>query len=298
MALNFYLNNRVFNDSIDHYFESIYLKKVVVMLRELLSTETNFSFYFYLNRSASDLGNIKPFTGDENRKICIIVDEDLIEMPELLAEFDFVFQAYISDIKSSQRYFHFPLGYSRQLLEGFNRTILSRNTNVFFSGNLHQGRRFFYYGLASFKNVPFFIAHRLQRILKIKYDFLFKKSYIRFTNGFGKGLSATEYTEKLFDSKIVLCPPGISNSETYRLYEAMKAGCVIISEPLPAKPFYENMPIITIDSWANISNIIDQVLADEPQMLMRQKAVIAHWNERLSENATAYYIVDCILAPK
>jgi hypothetical protein len=293
MGLHFYLNNEDFDKNIDQYYESTYLKNIVVLLNESLSQENNLSVYFYLTVDFNKF-NIAPNINDNNKKLCIIIDEYYKENPSLLEKFNYVFHSYLDKIESLNNYYHFPLGYSRNLVNVDCKVILSsqRKWNVFFSGNLHSGRKSFYKQISWLGILPFFASHRIQRFLGLKYDKLWPMSHIRFTNGFGKGLNSNDYTHFLYNTKIVLCPEGISNVESFRLYESLKAGCLVIAPKLPFKPFLEGIPIYQAEDWSNLHSIIKPLLEMQATELdNKQREEIDWWEKHLSERAVANYII-------
>ncbi len=75
---------------------------------------------------------------------------------------------------------------------------------------------------------------------------------ITLTDGFARGLSPETYGRKLALSKTVLCPRGFSSTDTFRHVEALRAGAVVISEPLPDLHLYRGSPIIRSTSGATV----------------------------------------------
>jgi len=53
---------------------------------------------------------------------------------------------------------------------------------------------------------------------------------LRISGGFAQGLSHDEYYKLMERSKIVLCPNGNISPDSFRLYEALEAGCIPIVE--------------------------------------------------------------------
>lgn len=74
-------------------------------------------------------------------------------------------------------------------------------------------------------------------------------SYFGFNEDFNKGLDGETFSWILSHSRIAFCPKGWVNTETFRLYEAMRLGCVVISEYLPDRSYYEDIPIFQIKDW-------------------------------------------------
>ena len=73
--------------------------------------------------------------------------------------------------------------------------------------------------------------------------------------GFGTpdSLATADYRALLDDSVIVPCPSGWSNLETFRVYEALEAGCIPIVEQRPGFDYFTELlgphPMPTIFAW-------------------------------------------------
>ncbi len=65
----------------------------------------------------------------------------------------------------------------------------------------------------------------------------------------------SEYARSLLDTKICLAPRG-GSTETFRVFEAAMAGCVIITEPLPVTWFYAGLPRVELCSWSQLPAVI------------------------------------------
>ncbi len=63
--------------------------------------------------------------------------------------------------------------------------------------------------------------------------------------GFGIARPGEEYSDFISRCKIAFCPSGQS-PETYRLFEAAKSGCAVISNSLPDVEYYRECPALTI----------------------------------------------------
>jgi hypothetical protein len=94
----------------------------------------------------------------------------------------------------------------------------------------------------------------------------------------------------MMNAKIIPCPRG-NFDETYRLLEAAKSGCVIVSEPLPDRWYYRDAPVLQVRHWSDLPAIL-QALDREPERLRDLAARTRRWwDERLSEDAIARYMV-------
>jgi len=117
-------------------------------------------------------------------------------------------------------------------------------------------------------------------------------SYLHFYDGFNKGAPYAEYANFLQNSRVVLSPCGFSGTECFRFYEAMRQGCVVVTEPLPAVECYENAPCITLSDWKNLP----EILADEQAFAhFSPEKIKKFYDENLSTEGIARYLAEKIL---
>ena len=99
------------------------------------------------------------------------------------------------------------------------------------------------------------------------------------------------YADILARSKISLVPRGTCY-DTYRFFESLKAGCVVICEPLPDLWFYQGHPGVTITDWRDLPRLLDQLLGDPQLLEYKSRQAIQFYNERCAEEAVAKRMVD------
>jgi hypothetical protein len=99
------------------------------------------------------------------------------------------------------------------------------------------------------------------------------------------------YAEILPRCKVSLVPRGTCY-DTYRFFESLKAGCVVICEHLPRRWFYEGHPGITIDDWRHLPKLLDRVLADTELQERKSREAITFYQDRCSEQAVAKRMVE------
>jgi hypothetical protein len=102
-------------------------------------------------------------------------------------------------------------------------------------------------------------------------------------------MDAETYSRHMVDTKICLVPRGTS-LETFRFFEALRAGCVIISDPLPSRWFYDGSPAIILDDWQALPNLIDRVLDDPTLLETKHEAALDWWKNVCSEEAVGTYM--------
>lgn len=93
------------------------------------------------------------------------------------------------------------------------------------------------------------------------------------TDGFAQGLPRNAYLAALADTKVAPCPSGPVTPDSFRLYEALEAGCLPIADdvcPDYATPGYWDLvapdhPFPTITDWADAPDVVGTALNDWPR---------------------------------
>ena len=75
--------------------------------------------------------------------------------------------------------------------------------------------------------------------------------WLQVTDGFAKGIDQKTYLDHLADAKVAPCPPGPNTPDTFRLYEALEAGClpVVDEATYDYLSSYPLFGLVTRDSW-------------------------------------------------
>jgi Glycosyl transferases group 1 len=111
--------------------------------------------------------------------------------------------------------------------------------------------------------------------------------FLHATNDMKESISnPLNYADILARSKISLVPRGTCY-DTYRFFESLKAGCVVICEPLPDLWFYEGHPGITITDWRDLPQLLDRLLSDPELLERKSQQGVKFYNERCAENVVA-----------
>lgn len=94
------------------------------------------------------------------------------------------------------------------------------------------------------------------------------------TDGFGKeALNQEQYVAHLAHTKIVLCPSGIETPDTFRLYEALEAGCIPVVDAFSTRNqsygfwkylFGEDVPFPIVDYWDKLPALMPELLKEYP----------------------------------
>ena len=136
-----------------------------------------------------------------------------------------------------------------------------------------------------------FSRTRLIPVLEnLKIAFGEEKVKFSITTGFYDSMNDPELGDSYFvtmaNTKICLAPRGTA-FETFRINEGLKFGCIVISDKLPRHSFYRGSPIIEIDDWRQLPNLINSLLADPIRMKNLHENSKRFWKKMMSEDAFA-----------
>ncbi len=111
---------------------------------------------------------------------------------------------------------------------------------------------------------------------------------IGLTGSFQDSLYQTSkgYLEVMAQTRLCPAPRGTAH-ETLRIYEALRLGCIVISDRLPSHPFYAGSPILQIKNWNQLSAIVQDLERDPGRLEALQHSSLAYWRDTLSEAALA-----------
>lgn len=181
---------------------------------------------------------------------------------------------------------HLPLGYYNQLdlpLSPFD----GRGTAVFFAGSLERKERS-PLSLRRWLRVSKSVARQemldaLQAFERRRPDVPVRR---RLTPSFASSTraDAERYSRELMDARICLAPRG-TNVETYRFFEGLRYGCVVVTERLPPTGFYAGSPAIVVDRWSDLPELLERLLDDPAELRRRHERSLAWWRDRCSETA-------------
>ena len=206
----------------------------------------------------------------ENKKVILlhISDEfcnDNLEIYEHPAV-KLVIRNYIREIKSSKKIITIPLGYVKnRSLKGNFKKLSERKYTWSFAGSVDKiGRN-----------------EMVQKLTTIE------PNKIKLLQTWSAPIKeeAEEYTSLLNESKFVPCPKGM-NYETFRVYEALEAGCVpiCIGTESEEHKVYENLigsgVILMAQNWEAAANIINQINSNTNLLDQLQENLAKYWMSR------------------
>jgi hypothetical protein len=92
------------------------------------------------------------------------------------------------------------------------------------------------------------------------------------------------YSRALCDSRLALVPRGAS-SETSRFFQALKYGCVVVTDSVPPVWYYEQAPMVHLRHWDELEDAVIPLLADVERLESLHRESLAWWESACSEEA-------------
>lgn len=271
--------------------ECLYLTGVLRELQGLLREE--FEHFHFLVFSSPEGG--LPRLQEREKTVVLYLSNESGEVPlALCSQVRAVFKAYLPAENLAPNLHSLPLGYAANVPELACTPVLERPLSVSFSGCLNRRRLSMLWRLSRSPWQVFqALVHRLLR-KDWQGPGVIERSLLRFTAGFSRGLSGTDYARQLDQSQFALCPGGFISNETYRHYEAMRAGAICVGPALPPLRFYTGSPLLKTESWSQLPGLLSNLLGQPERLQQLQADTRSWWRERCSEAATARYMASVL----
>jgi hypothetical protein len=89
------------------------------------------------------------------------------------------------------------------------------------------------------------------------------------------------YSEKMMRSRICVAPRG-SMADSYRAFEGLRAGCLVVANRLPKDEFlYPHAPLLIVDHWGEFGGILERYARDIDTLEEWRARSLAWWHNRL-----------------
>ena len=268
----------IYSDVAENFCEWKYLQKVIKHLEPNLSDDYVLHVACF-SQECKHNKNIKLVEGKKN----IIIGTSDEYMEDVYAPYiekaTAIFKQYLLPEQETGNVYSFPLGYNQKHTLHENNPITERSIDVFFSGHMHSNNRYESMTpvISYFKNIP--------KNMRPKLD-------INISRGFNTGLAGKEYSQRLHNSKIAICPHGNVSVETFRHYEAMRSGCVVVSPKLPAVEIYKDSNVVQVDNWqVDAGPVIMDLLKHGNKLNSMQHSIQKDWDNTLCEKAAANLVL-------
>jgi hypothetical protein len=122
-------------------------------------------------------------------------------------------------------------------------------------------------------------VERLRRHPQVRLD-------VRVTEGFQDSAASdpAEYSRALMDSRFALVPRG-ATPETHRFFQALKYGCIVVTDSVPPIWFYERAPIVRLRHWDELERVLLPLLEQPARLESLHRQSLAWWESACSEAA-------------
>jgi hypothetical protein len=109
---------------------------------------------------------------------------------------------------------------------------------------------------------------------------------LRVTGGFRESVNAdpAAYSHALMDCRLALVPRG-ATTETHRFFQALKYGCVVVTDSVPPSWFYEEAPIVRLRHWDELEQVVMPLLARPERLDALHRQALRWWELACSEEA-------------
>ncbi|MDH6087601.1 glycosyltransferase family 47 protein [Umezakia ovalisporum] len=217
----------------------------------------------------------------------------LVSSPGFINYYFHKFKNFLSGKNTLGRIYDIPLGYNNSKDLPI-KNIEDRLYETYFSGSVIH-IPYPVWSLKYWLGTPKILARKLM-ISSLK-NFQKKnpdlKIELSITGGFRNRTSEDErsYCEIMMDTKVCLIPRGTS-FETTRLFEAMKYGCILVTETLPSRWYLDGAPVIQIKNWHDLGKILETLLDNQQLMQELHQKSLNWWKYKCSEGIVANYIIE------
>lgn len=89
------------------------------------------------------------------------------------------------------------------------------------------------------------------------------------------------YSEKMMRTRICVAPRG-SVAESYRAYEGLRAGCLVVSNRLPNDEFLTGAPILQVDHWRELEGILERYARNVELLEKAREASLTFWRKHIA----------------
>ena len=228
------------------------------------------------------------------KNILIMLSDEAGIRPDIIdIHFDMIFRTYSNKkLYDDKKVFAVPCGFSCSYGNCFGKNdwiyndmekpktkLVDRKYDIFYSGQMSPNRVYCVNTLNNLKN---------------NY-----KAIVNVTPSFAKGYELDEYYMLMQNSKIAIVPNGAVVPESFRYFEAFESNCIVISSfPVHIDVynnwFYHDSPAIFLKDWSQLTKeLIDSLLTVE-NLEKYQIANRKYFDNNLSTNAIAKYILEKI----
>jgi hypothetical protein len=205
----------------------------------------------------------------DQETVLIIVSDELYRTPKAIPTLA-VFKQYVANEDKTS--IPFPLGVHSGFPNLLAQPLKDRTIDIGFIGQPYPHRLAF---LTRLENHPDLHRYRIH----FNYE---------------GGVPITEYANILNNTKISICLPGYLGPETFRYYESIKQGCIVVSGRMPANPLYQPDPGFQVEDMNDVDRLaplLSSILEQRADHDSLQQRSLSAWEDRYSPTAMSKAIL-------
>jgi len=274
-------------------------KYLLNVFEHIKQASSNDNLVFFVTYNQNHLPEYKD-------KIVFLLGDEHYRTPAYHDKVKLIFKNYFHKGYTQKNIYGMPLPPVAYYNEGEDlQTSLikfeDRPVDIFFRGNVNSRPHFYKYMSGIFYQL---VQNRQLSDLKYNIAFTDANGAPQGSNGFRNlnhhnALQPTSFISAMAHSKVCLCPRGTS-VETFRHAEALRGGCLVISDKLPEAQYYEDSSFYMANhDWTNLPQILNEIFdaANKEKTLNTHKKMLQLWEDRFSEKAVANNIISIIKNP-
>ncbi len=185
-------------------------------------------------------------------------------------------------VRTSPQVIHLPLGYhSQQELPQI--PMAERSLDTFFVGQVSEFippgsyRRYLSSSKIQARKQIWAVLQQLQKENRWKMDL----GDLAADQNASAGAAFSSYSEKMMQSRICVAPRG-SMADTFRSFEGLRAGCLVVANPLPKDDFlYPHAPLLIVDHWREVRGILERYARNVDALEEWRARSLAWWRDHL-----------------
>jgi hypothetical protein len=215
----------------------------------------------------------------------------LVRMPGVTNYQFHRFKSWLLNTGKIAPIYEIPLGYNNSQDLPI-KDIQKRLYDTYFSGSVVH-RSYPIWSLKYWLGTPKTLARQLMMLSlkKIKEKYPDWKVELSITDGYHGRSSevASSYSETMMNTKICVVPRGTS-FETTRFFEAMKYGCIVVTEALPSRWYLDGSPAIQINDWRELEGLMEKLIDNQELMQEIHQESLKWWQSKCSETVVGDYM--------
>lgn len=194
-------------------------------------------------------------------------------------------------IRAEPHIVYLPLGYHSQV-ELPQVPMANRRLDTFFAGEIrHEHSRLSYQHYLSTSKQE--ARAELWAILEeLKRENRWNIDLGRIAANQTSHAAFPSYSEKMMHSRICVAPRG-TKADTYRHFEGLRAGCLLVSNSLPKDPYlFPGAPMLIVDHWKELRGILERYARDTDTLEECRARSLTWWNNHLRPELLGRFVAD------